>query len=68
MVYHLREISWGGGGGGAVKGGGGRSQGELGLGGVRGAGGGSHERVGSVKNRPKLHNNTQRAAVRDRLA
>ena len=66
MVYHLREISWEGGG--AVKGGGGRSQGELGLGGVRGAGGGSHERVGSVKNRQKLQNNTQRAAVRDRLA
>lgn len=66
MVYHLREISWGGGGGGER--GGGRSQGEFGLGGVRGAGGGSHERVGSVKNRQKLHNNTQSAAVRDRLA
>ena len=67
VVYHLREISWWGGGGGGERGGG-RSQGEFGLGGVRGAGGGSHERVGSVKNRQKLHNNTQSAAVRDRLA
>ena len=51
-----------------VRGGGGSSQGELGLGGARGAGGGSHERVRSGKNRQKLHNNTQSAAVRDLLA